>query len=70
MLSVALSLRAALKHCQYQSIMCTIDARSSCCALGRLMDLLPRGFMYDVSPTPWIEGFKSPLSDDRSILLR
>ena len=33
------------------------------------MDLLPSGFMYDVSPTPWMEGFKFPLSDGRSILL-
>ena len=69
MLSMAVSLGATVKRCWYQSIICTIDARSSCCALGRLMDLLPRGFMYDVSPTPWIEGFRSPLGDGRSILL-
>ena len=50
--SALLSLHTAAEHCSPQSLMCTIEARSSCSALGRLMDLLPSGFMYDVSPTP------------------
>ena len=32
-----LLVQAAVEHCWYQSIVCTIDARPSCCALGPQM---------------------------------